>query len=93
MWIVYRDRTCINYIERLSLVNEQMGSNARSDVCLAEANEGGRGCLFCFSKRGEELLLFLQFCLGFDGEVGELLVHRRIMNLLQSKHISHELLC
>jgi len=38
-------------------------------------------------------LLFLHFYLGFDREVGELLVHRRIMNLLQSKHISHELLC
>lgn len=35
---------------------------------------------------------FLQFFLGFDGEVGELLVHRRIMNLLQSKYISHDLL-
>lgn len=43
----------------------------------------------------EKVLLFFSpvFSWLFDGEVGELLVHRRIINLLQSKHISHELLC
>ena len=45
-----------------------------------------------FSK-AESASAFFQLFLGFDGEVGELLVHRRIMNLLQSKHISRKLLC
>lgn len=94
MWILYRDKTCINDTEyiRIMCINEQMGSIACSDVCLDEANEGGRGWLFCFSKR-QSASAFFHFFLGFDREVGELLVHRRIMTLLQSKHISHALLC
>lgn len=70
MWIVYRDKTCINYIERPLCVNEQMGSNAHSDVCIAEANEGGRRWLFCFSKRESACAFFPSSFLALTGKLG-----------------------
>lgn len=82
----------MNDTEWLLCVKEQMGPNASSDMWLTEANEGGRGWLSCFSKR-QSASAFFHFFLGFDREAGELLVHRRIMNFLQSKHIPRALLC
>ena len=49
-------------------------------MLIGKGGKGGGG-LTLLSKERKCFCLFFQLFLGYDGEFGELLVHRRIMNL------------